>query len=80
MLQFQTNDHISHSYIIASSSEAERSRMTTELAAAMLCESADIRPCRQCRRAPLCLVCVKLPVLCRSGPAGKQENKKFCIF
>ena len=49
MLQFQTNDHISHSYIVASSSEAERSRMTTELAAAMLCESADIRPCRQCR-------------------------------
>lgn len=49
MLQFQKNDHISHSYIVASASEAERTRMTTELAAAMLCESAAVRPCRQCR-------------------------------
>lgn len=49
MLQFQKNDHISHSYIVASASEEERTRMTTELAAAMLCEGAGVRPCCQCR-------------------------------
>lgn len=49
MLQFQPNDHISHSYIVASASEAERSRMATELAAAMLCESSSVRPCCKCR-------------------------------
>ena len=49
MLQFQKNDHISHSYIVSSASEQERSRMTTELSAAMLCEGAGVRPCRQCR-------------------------------
>lgn len=49
MLQFQKNDHISHSYIVASASETERIRMTTELAAAMLCEGESVRPCCQCR-------------------------------
>lgn len=49
MLQFQKNDHISHSYIVATASGTERTRMTTELAAAMLCESEAYRPCRQCR-------------------------------
>lgn len=49
MLQFQKNDHISHSYIVASTSEEECTRMTTELAAAMLCESAGLRPCCKCR-------------------------------
>lgn len=49
MLQFQKNDHISHSYIVASASEEERTRMTTELAAAMLCEGTGVRPCCKCR-------------------------------
>lgn len=49
MLQFQKNDHISHSYIVASVSEEQRTRITTELAAAMLCEGLGVRPCRQCR-------------------------------
>lgn len=49
MLQFQPNDHISHSYIVASASETDRERMATELAAAMLCEAESVRPCRQCR-------------------------------
>lgn len=49
MLQFRKNDRISHSYIVASASEENRARMTVELAAAMLCDGAGGRPCRQCR-------------------------------
>jgi DNA polymerase III delta prime subunit len=40
---------LSHAYIIASASEAERDAMANRLAAEMLCEGEGCRPCGTCR-------------------------------
>ena len=37
MLQFQPQEHLMHSYIVASQSEQARDRLSLDLAAAMLC-------------------------------------------
>lgn len=42
-------EKLSHAYIIASPSEAERNAAALRLAAAMLCESGGERPCGACR-------------------------------
>ena len=39
MLQFQPQEHLLHSYIVASQSEQARDRLSLDLAAAMLCRS-----------------------------------------
>ena len=49
MLQFQPQEHLLHSYIVASQSEQARDRLSLDLAAAMLCRSDGVRPCRTCR-------------------------------
>ena len=49
MLQFQPQEHLMHSYIVASQSEQARDRLSLDLAAAMLCRSDGVRPCRTCR-------------------------------
>ena len=49
MLQFQPQEHLLHSYIVASQSEQVRDRLSLDLAAAMLCRSDGARPCRTCR-------------------------------
>ena len=49
MLQFQPQEHLLHSYIVASQSEQARDRLALDLAAAMLCRSDGVRPCRTCR-------------------------------
>ena len=49
MLQFQRQDPILHAYIASSPSAENRERLSTELAAAMLCEGGGARPCGQCR-------------------------------
>ena len=49
MLQFQPQEHLLHSYIVASQSEQARDRLSLDLAAAMLCRSDGVRPCRACR-------------------------------
>ena len=49
MLQFQPQEHLLHSYIVASQSEQARDRLALDLAAAMLCRSDGVRPCRMCR-------------------------------
>ena len=46
---FQSNTAISHAYALICANEAQRERETTELAAAMLCSSPRVRPCRVCR-------------------------------
>ena len=46
---FQPNTAISHAYALICADEAQRARETTELAAAMLCTSDGVRPCRVCR-------------------------------
>lgn len=48
MLQFQPQEHLLHSYIVASQSEQARDRLSLDLAAAMLCRSDGVRPCRTC--------------------------------
>ena len=40
MLQFQPQEHLLHSYIVASQSEQARDRLSLDLAAAMLCVRA----------------------------------------
>lgn len=52
MLQFQPQEHLMHSYIVASQSEQARDRLSLDLAAAMLCRSDGVRPCRTCRGLP----------------------------
>lgn len=49
MLQFQPQEHLLHSYIVASQAEQARDRLALDLAAAMLCRSDGVRPCRTCR-------------------------------
>jgi hypothetical protein len=49
MLQFQPQEHLLHSYIVASQSEQARDRLSLDLAATMLCRSDGVRPCRTCR-------------------------------
>ena len=46
---FQPNTAISHAYALICAEEQQRERETTELAAAMLCTSVGVRPCRVCR-------------------------------
>ena len=46
---FQPNTAISHAYALVCADEQQRERETTELAAAMLCTSEGVRPCRVCR-------------------------------
>ena len=46
---FQPNTAISHAYALVCADAEQRERETTELAAAMLCSSHDVRPCRVCR-------------------------------
>ena len=43
MLQFQPQEHLMHSYIVASQSEQARDRLSLDLAAAMLCRSDGVR-------------------------------------
>ena len=40
MLQFQPQEHLMHSYIVASQSEQARDRLSLDLAAAMLCRAS----------------------------------------
>lgn len=42
MLQFQPQEHLLHSYIVASQSEQARDRLALDLAAAMLCRSDGV--------------------------------------
>lgn len=49
MVEFRSGENIAHAYIVASPSAEARGQMAMELAAAMLCEGAGVRPCRRCR-------------------------------
>lgn len=78
MLQFQNGDHIAHSYIVASVSGEARTRMATELAAAMLCEAGGVRPCRSCRSCHKVFHGVHPDVLCvEPDGAGKNPSIKI---
>ena len=49
MPEFQPNTTISHAYVLDCADAEQRERATIELAAAMLCTSSGVRPCRVCR-------------------------------
>ena len=44
-VSLRPGEHVSHAYIVASPSSAERERASRRLAAAMLCEGRGERPC-----------------------------------
>lgn len=49
MISFQPGQAVSHAYILSAASPEEREEESVNLAAAMLCQSEGVRPCRQCR-------------------------------
>ena len=59
MLQFQPQEHLLHSYIVASQSEQARDRLSLDLAAAMLCRSDGVRAGRAGTAARSMTVCTR---------------------
>jgi hypothetical protein len=70
---FQPNTAISHAYALICANEAQRERETTELAAAMLCSSLSVRPCRVCRDCKKVLRAVHPDVL-YTDPTGSAKT------
>ncbi|NCC68580.1 MAG: hypothetical protein EOM14_10395, partial [Clostridia bacterium] len=63
---------LSHAYIIASPSEAERNAAALRLAAAMLCESEGERPCGVCRHCRKVMAGIHPDVI----TIDREENDK----
>lgn len=70
---FQPNTAISHAYALICADEAQRARETTELAAAMLCTSDGVRPCRVCRDCKKVFRGVHPDVIC-TDPTGSAKT------
>lgn len=80
-VSLRPGEHVSHAYIVASPSSAERERASRRLAAAMLCEGRGERPCGVCRACRKSLAGIH-PDIIVSAPeqdAGGRKKRGITI-